>query len=37
MEIAMLALEYLKVLLSPQIVVGAIGLVFLLLFRSVNR
>lgn len=34
MEIATLALEYLKVLLSPQIVVGAVGLVFLFLFRE---
>jgi len=34
MEIATLILEYLKVLLSPQIVVGGLGLVFLLLFRE---
>jgi len=34
MEIATLVLEYLKVLLSPQIVVGVVGLVFLFLFRE---
>ena len=34
MEIATLVLDYLKVLLSTQIVVGGIGLVFLLLFRE---
>ena len=34
MEIATLVLEYLKVLLSPQIVVGGVGLVFLFLFRE---
>ena len=34
METAKLVLEYLRVLLSPQIIVGIIGLVFLLLFRE---
>jgi hypothetical protein len=34
MEIATLVLEYLKVLLSPQIVIGGLGLVFLLMFRE---
>lgn len=34
MKIATLVLEYLKVLLSPQIVVGAAGLVVLLFFRE---
>jgi len=34
METAKLVLEYLRVLLSPQIIIGIIGLVFLLLFRE---
>lgn len=34
MEIASLVLEYLKVLLSPQIVAGTVGLVFLYMFRE---
>lgn len=34
MEIAKLVLEYLKVLLSPQIIVGGVGFVFLFLFRE---
>ena len=34
METAKLVLEYLRVLLSPQIIVGIIGIVFLILFRE---
>lgn len=34
MEIASIVLEYLKVLLSPQIVAGVFGFVFLYLFRE---
>ena len=34
MEIALLVLEYLKVLLSPQMVVGVVGLTFFFLFRE---
>ena len=34
METAKLVLEYLRVLLSPQIIIGIVGLVFLLLFRE---
>ena len=34
MAIATLVLEYLKVLMSPQIVLGTVGFVFLLIFRE---
>lgn len=34
MELSRLILEYLKVMSTPQIVIGAIGLVFLFLFRE---
>ncbi len=34
METAKLVLEYLKVLLSPQIIAGIIGLAILILFRE---